>query len=74
MSNEQLNSTLKSWDIIASRVYSAVNANLVLEASGTSNLMLKTNGNIVVTGDSTEMLIFQNFLFAVFILLLCHHN
>jgi hypothetical protein len=52
MSNAQLNSTLKSWDIIASRVYSAVNANLTLEASGTSNLILKTNGNIVVTGDS----------------------
>jgi hypothetical protein len=60
MSNAQLNSTLKSWDIIASRVYSAVNANLTLEASGTSNLILKTNGNIIVTGDSNGNVTFSN--------------
>ena len=54
MSNQQLNATTKSWDIIASRVYSGLNANLTLEASGPlSNLFIKTNGNVVVTADPT---------------------
>ena len=52
--NQQLNATTKSWDIIASRVYSGINANLTLEASGpTANLLIKTNGNVVVTADPT---------------------
>jgi hypothetical protein len=58
MSNEQFNITTKSWDIIASRVYSGVNANLILEASGTSNLILKTNGNIIVSADPTANVTF----------------
>jgi len=54
MSNQQLNVTTKSWDIIASRVYSGVNANLTLEASGpTANLLIKTNGNVIVTAGPT---------------------
>jgi hypothetical protein len=52
--NQQLNVTTKSWDIIASRVYSGLNANLTLEASGpTANLLIKTNGNVVVVADPT---------------------
>lgn len=60
MSNAQLNSTLKSWDIIASRVYSATNTNLTLEAPGTANLFVKTNGNTIVTADSTGNATFTN--------------
>ena len=59
--NEQLNVTTKSWDIIASRVYSGINANLTLEASGpVSNLFIKTNGNVVVTADPTGNVTFTN--------------
>jgi len=53
MSNAQFNVTTKSWDIIASRVYSRVNANLTLESPGMANLLLKTNGNVIVNADST---------------------
>lgn len=56
--NEQLNVTTKSWDIIASRVYSKINANLTLEASGAANLLIKTNGNVIVDADSTGNVIF----------------
>ena len=58
MSNAQFNVTTKSWDIIASRVYSGVNANLILEASGSANLILKTNGNIIVSADPTSNVTF----------------
>ena len=59
--NEQLNVTTKSWDIIASRVYSGINANLTLEASGpVSNLFIKTNGNVVVVADPTGNVTFTN--------------
>jgi hypothetical protein len=59
--NEQLNVTTKSWDIIASRVYSGINANLTLEASGpVSNLFIKTNGNVIVTADPTGNVTFTN--------------
>jgi hypothetical protein len=60
MSNTQLNSTNKSWDIIASRVYSGINANLTLEASGNANLQIKTNGNILVSADPIGNITFTN--------------
>lgn len=61
MSNAQFNATNKSWDIIASRVYSATNTNLTLEASGpTANLLVKTNGSTIVTADPTGNVTFTN--------------
>jgi len=60
MSNTQFNETTKSWDIIASRVYSGVNANLTLETFGTANLLIKTNGNILVTASSSENVFFPS--------------
>lgn len=59
--NKQLNITTKSWDISASRVYTSVNANLTLEASGpTANLFIKTNGNTIITADFTSNVTFTN--------------
>jgi hypothetical protein len=60
MSNAQFNTTYKSWDIISSRVYSSVNANLTFEAFGNANLQEKTNGNILVIADSTGNVSFTN--------------
>jgi Collagen triple helix repeat (20 copies)/Chaperone of endosialidase len=58
--NQQLNVTTKSWDIIASRIYSGTQANLTLESSGTANVLVKTNGNVIVTGDPTGNVTFKN--------------
>lgn len=60
MSNIQFNSITKSWDIIASRIYSSINANLTLESSATANLLVKTNGNVLVTADLTGNVIFPS--------------
>jgi hypothetical protein len=60
MSNPQLNSTAKSWDITASRVYSNTNSTLTLEASGSANLLLKTNTNTIIDADPIGNVTFTN--------------